>query len=188
MYQYGNTLGNPWILKTHLKKINDEFSGEVKKFKPAKLSFVDRLKRTKEVNNTMTAWTLEKQRSCYFCRQYEDTYARYLDTFFYMYKKDADFINKLKNCKGFCLVHFGDLCQSTVEKLNQKQSDEFFATVFPLMEANLDRISEDVSWMVEKFDYRNADADWKNSKDAIQRAMQKLEGGYPAAPVYQQKK
>ena len=35
---------------------------------------------------------------------------------------------------------------------------------------------------------RNKDADWKNSKDAIQRGMQKLKGGYPADPVYQQKK
>jgi len=56
------------------------------------------------------------------------------------------------------------------------------------MAANLERIGEDVSWMVEKFDYKNADADWKNSKDAVQRGMQKLKGGYPAAPVYQQKK
>ena len=45
-----------------------------------------------------------------------------------------------------------------------------------------------MSWLVEKFDYKNQDADWKNSKDAVQRGMQKLKGGYPAAPVYQQKK
>ena len=38
----------------------------------------------------------------------------------------------------------------------------------------MERISEDVAWMVEKFDYKNKDADWKNSKDAIQRGMQKL--------------
>lgn len=188
MYQYGNTLGNAWILKTHYKKINEEFASEVKKFKPAKLSFMDRLRRTHEINNTMTAWTCQKQQSCYICRQYEDTYARYLDTFFYMYKKDEAFREKLENSKGFCLVHFGDLCQSAVEKLPAKQCDAFFATVFPLMEKNLKRLEEDVSWLVEKFDYRNADADWKNSKDAIQRGMQKLKGGYPAAPVYQQNK
>ena len=41
---------------------------------------------------------------------------------------------------------------------------------------------------VEKFDYRNKDADWKNSRDAIQRGMQKLKGGYPADPVYKQSK
>ena len=32
----------------------------------------------------------------------------------------------------------------------------------------------------DKFDYRNKDKDWGNSKDSIQRCMQKLGGGYPA--------
>ena len=48
------------------------------------------------------------------------------------------------------------------------------------MKDAMERVSEDVSWLVEKFDYKNSDADWKNSKDAIQRGMQKLRGGYPA--------
>ena len=56
------------------------------------------------------------------------------------------------------------------------------------MNQNMERLAEDVAWMVEKFDYKNADADWKNSKDAIQRGMQKLKGGYPADPVYKMKK
>ena len=42
--------------------------------------------------------------------------------------------------------------------------------------------------MVEKFDYRNKDADWKNSRDSIQRGMQKLKGGYPADPPYKMSK
>lgn len=188
MFQYGNTLGNAWILKTHYNKINSELSDEIKKFKPAKISFLDRFKRTKEINNTMTSWVIQKQESCYMCKQYEDTYARYLDTFFYLYKKDSDFRRKIEESKGFCLVHFGDLCQAAVEKLSDRQKDDFFNIIFPLMERNMKRLEEDVSWMVEKFDYRNQDADWKNSKDAIQRGMQKLKGGYPAAPAYQQKK
>ena len=56
------------------------------------------------------------------------------------------------------------------------------------MTNNMDRMQEDVSWMVEKFDYLNKDADWKNSKDAIQRGMQKLKGGYPADPPLKMKK
>ena len=67
-------------------------------------------------------------------------------------------------------------------------SESFYNMVLPLMESNMKRVAEDVAWMVEKFDYRNKDADWKNSKDSIQRGMQKLKGGYPAAPVYKQKK
>ena len=60
--------------------------------------------------------------------------------------------------------------------------------MLPLMQKNLDRMQEDVNWLIEKFDYRNAQADWKNSKDAVQRGMQKLKGGYPADPPYQMKK
>ena len=60
--------------------------------------------------------------------------------------------------------------------------------MFQLMKTNMERLQEDVSWLVEKFDYRNKDADWKNSRAAIQRGMQKLKGGYPADPVYKQSK
>ena len=55
------------------------------------------------------------------------------------------------------------------------------------MKENMNRIYEDVSWLIEKFDYRNKDADWRNSKDAVPRAMQKLKGGYPSDPVFKQK-
>ena len=108
--------------------------------------------------------------------------------FFFMYKKDDDFRNRIKNSKGFCLHHFGDLCEASETRLNDKEKKEFYAAMFELMEKNMARLQEDVDWLVEKFDYRNKDADWKNSKDAVQRGMQKLKGGYPADPVYKMNK
>ena len=51
----------------------------------------------------------------------------------------------------------------------------------------LDRIAGDLDWFQKKFDYQFKDADWKDSKDAVQRAMQKAAGGYPADPPYVQK-
>lgn len=188
MFDYGNTLGNAWILKTHYKKINAELNNEIKRFKPAKVSFTDRLRKKNQVENTMAAWVEEKNQSCYICRNYEERYQHYLDTFFYLYKKEADFRDTFASCKGFCLTHFGDLCTMADMQLSDKQKDEFYQILFRLMQENMKRLEEDVSWLVEKFDYRNKDADWKNSKDAIQRGMQKLKGGYPADAVYQQKK
>jgi hypothetical protein len=73
-------------------------------------------------------------------------------------------------------------------QLNDAQKAELCALLFPKMEENLKRVGDDVAWLIEKFDYRNKDADWKDSKDAVQRGMQKLRGGYPADPVYQQAK
>ena len=52
------------------------------------------------------------------------------------------------------------------------------------MNQNINRLYEDISWLIEKFDYENKDADWKNSKDALQRGIQKLKGGYPADPAF----
>ena len=52
------------------------------------------------------------------------------------------------------------------------------------MEENLVRVKEDLDWLIAKYDYRNAGADWRNSRDALQRAMQKLEGLHPADPIY----
>ena len=56
------------------------------------------------------------------------------------------------------------------------------------MEENLVRVKEDLDWFVGMFDYRQQGADWKNSRDAVPRTMQKLRGCYPADPVYQKKK
>ncbi len=86
--------------------------------------------------------------------------------------------------KGFCLHHFGLLCENADRYLNEKQKAAFYPEVFALMEQNLHRLEEDISWLIDKFDYRNKDADWKTSKDALQRGMQKLRGGYPADPVF----
>ena len=39
---------------------------------------------------------------------------------------------------------------------------------------NFKRVQEDVSWFVDKHDYRNKEASWKNSKDSLPRAMTKV--------------
>ena len=44
----------------------------------------------------------------------------------------------------------------------------------------MQRLSDDLDWFCDKFDYRNKDADWRTSKDALPRGMQKAAGGYPA--------
>ena len=134
--------------------------------------------------NPIAAWIGKKESTCYICDHFADTYARYMDTFFYLWNQDSAFRQKIQEGKGFCLHHFGDLCQAADSKLSNSAKEDFYSVMFPLMERNMGRLSEDVAWMVEKFDYRNKDADWKNSRDAIQRGMQKLKGGYPADGPY----
>ena len=188
MFDYGNTLGNAWILKTHYLAMEKELAGQIKMFSPGKVSFLNKLKKGENTDNSMAEWVREKERSCYICEHYQKTYARYLDTFFFMYKKDNGMKQMIEESKGFCLHHFGDICARMDAELDDRQKTELYDLLFSKMEENLKRVGDDVAWLIEKFDYRNKDADWKDSKDAVQRGMQKLWGGYPADPVYQQSK
>lgn len=188
MFQYGNTLGNAWILKTHLDAMQKEMNNEFKSFKPTKLSLKEKFKKASSRQNSVGIWTDTKKVSCYICSSYQETYARYLDTFFVLYKNDPQFQDSISQSKGFCIPHFGDLCEGATTQLKIAEQELFYPLIFKLMEENMIRINEDVSWMIEKFDYKNKEADWKNSKDSIQRSMQKLAGAYPADLIYKSSK
>jgi hypothetical protein len=188
MFDYGNTLGNAWILKTHYQRILREMHSQFSSFAPGKTSLRDMFRKSSLSGNTIASWVAEKEKSCYICNRFEEVYARYLDTFFYMWKHDEAFKEKVLSGKGFCLPHFRDMCVAADKELSEKEKDDFYQVLLPLMERNMERISEDVAWLVEKFDYQNANADWRNSRDAIQRGMQKLKGGYPGDGVYKMSK
>ena len=187
MYDYGNTLGNAWIMKTHMKEMIFEMKKAMAQHKPNQTGGLFR-KKTETGINSVSKWVQEKEKSCYICNQFRDHYDRYMDTFFELYKKDTSFREKIQNGKGFCIPHFGDLCEAAESRLKEKEQGDFFTVLFSFMENSMNRLYEDDAWLIEKFDYRNKDADWKNSKDALQNCMQKLKGGYPADPIYKQKK
>lgn len=188
MYDFGNTLGNGWILKTHYMRLINEMNDVFKKYSPNKSPRKPIFAKSTGRTNPIGIWAEEKTNSCYICNSFADTYARYMDTFFVMYKKDPDFRERVSKSKGFCIKHFGDLCEAGEDKLSDKEKIDFYPEMFRIMQENMVRLSEDVTWLVDKFDYRNKDADWRNSRDAIQRGMQKLKGGYPADPVFKNDK
>ena len=127
---------------------------------------------------------LRKQtEACYLCDKIKYNMNRYYHTFFVLLK-EPEFRRRVEESKGFCLRHFSQLLEMAEDKLPASQHEWFYRTVFSLMEENLVRVKEDLDWLVAKYDYRNAGADWKNSRDALQRTMQKLEGIYPADPPY----
>lgn len=191
MYDYGNRLGNALILSTHLKKLNQELLKELADFSPGKSSLRKRLKRTdasvRETKTPLGAWIRKKETSCYVCDHFRQIYGRYLDTFFDLYKKNDEFRSVFLSGKGFCLPHFGDLVEAAEDKLKDALKETFYSEAFALMHENMERLQQEVSWFVEKNDYRNNDKDWGTSADSIQRGMQKCGGGYPADPAFKAK-
>lgn len=178
LYDFGNTLGSALILQTYYAGILENLQAEAARFEapPPKKLF-----QKKQLPDKERYWQRLRSQvdSCYICDKIDSNMERYYDTFFFLLKEE-EFRRRVENCKGFCLDHFTRLLQTAEEKLPNAHREWFYATVFSLMEENLCRVKEDLDWLIAKFDYRNAGADWKNSQDALQRAMQKLQGGYPA--------
>lgn len=182
VYDYGNTLGSALILQTYYACALEEFQAELDHLTPPgkKNLFGARKKSDAE------PWWQRLERktgSCFFCNRMNYHMERYFHTFFVMLK-DEEFRKKVEHSKGFCLPHFKDLMKAAEERLPNAQYDWFYETVPSLTQAQLLRVKEDLDWLIAKYDYRNAGADWKNSRDALQRTMQKLQGSYVADPPY----
>ena len=182
LHDYGNILGCALILQTHYAGLLEEFQAEAAGFEtPAKKPLFGKRKPT----DKEPYWKRlqEKNERCYLCDKNEYNMGRYFDTFFVLLK-EPEFRAKVENSKGFCLKHFARLMELAEDKLPNGQREWFYPTVMKLMEENLIRVKEDLDWFVGMFDYRQQGADWKNSKDAVPRTMQKLRSGYPADPPY----
>jgi hypothetical protein len=115
-------------------------------------------------------------RSCFICDRIRHTFERYLATIFYLYENDSAFVSKFKACKGFCVEHYGLLYEMAPSHLHGSTLEAFTKTLDEVFLSNFKRMEEEVSWFIDKFDYRNFDAPWKTSKDALPRAMTKVNG------------
>ncbi len=187
LYDYGNSLGSALILQTYFKILNRELSEQIAQFgAPPKKALFQRKRPVEESATPLVQWAREKQSTCYVCSKIEYNMQRYYETFFALIR-EAEFRSKVEHCKGFCLRHFGELIASAEQNLPNSERDWFYPTVFSLMQDNMERVKEDLDWFIGMFDYRQQGADWKNSRDALSRSMQKLRGLHPADPPYKQK-
>lgn len=182
MYDYGNSLGSALIMQTYFASLFEEMTREMDNFQiPGKRGLFS--KKSDQEESSLVKWARAKQGSCFICNKIDYNMERYYSTFF-MLTKDPEFRSRVEGTKGFCMRHFLGLMEMAPDKVPNDQREWFYTTVFRLMRENMARVKGDLDWFIEKFDYRNASADWKNSRDAVSRTMQKLQGIYPADPPY----
>ena len=114
--------------------------------------------------------------TCAVCRKIDSNMERLMDNTLYLYKTEPQFKKKFIGSKGFCLRHVEGLLAKAKEVFSPVMQAEFITELLPLELRELKRINEEVNHFTKMFDYRNSEADWKNSKDAIPRSIQKLTG------------
>ena len=161
MFVMKNRLGPSLMTHTHLKETMQNLS----KPEPNRRSIFKR----REVSKL-------SEGSCILCERLDYTMDRYAYTVLHLWKTDVEFRKKLESSMGLCLPHYHQLMKMASEELSEKEAEAFMSMLEKLEMENLERIEKELEWFTLKFDYRNADKPWGNSKDAPERAINKLRG------------
>ena len=173
VYDCENRLGFALVMKTHL----DRVINDIESLQDGKVAGKSMFKKADKT--AVTTYTERLEGTCFVCERIDNTFQRYLDTIFHMYKHDSDFREKYKACKGFCTKHYGILLEQAANSLKGDMLDEFIKTTNSLYIENMKRVRDDVEWFINKFDHKYIDEPWKNAKDSLVRAMIK-DGSYIA--------
>ena len=184
-----NRLGLGLILDTHLteqnkklRKLYEDREKQIKKdaqaslFQNASDKLLSKPNETERLLKELIAELDSLQKKCAICGKLEYTMDRYTDVILYLWFRESDFKDTFNSRKGFCLKHLKFLLEGAVKYLNRREAAIFLQSLMELQLPNLERIQQEVSWFTQKFDYRNNDAPWGNSRDAVPRSIQKLTG------------
>lgn len=164
MKEKSEALSLALIPDTHLKEtieklLNAADSGKAKKKLFAKSSEEDAVLNVIENVDS----------SCVICEKIKTTLEKFAEVFWYLYKKESDFKEKVLSSKGFCLPHFKLLLEKMGRDTHGAREE-----IIELEIKNLKRINDEVNKFTKKFDYRFAKEPWESAKDAPERAIKKL--------------
>lgn len=170
LYKHQNRLGLALIIKSHMDKIVKDIERQTEA--NAKIAVPSLFKKKGEKAEVVTY--LDKlSHSCYICEKINGTFERYIATIFHLYHHEQVFRDKFKAAKGFCTAHYNVLYQSAPEFLSGDELKSFIKELDHLYLENMKRVRDELEWFIDKFDYRNADKPWNNSRDALPRALNK---------------
>ena len=174
LYEESNRLGLALMTHTHIKnmlpglnKNADNLATAAKKdgLKPAPLR--KNLKSQIQVIRELTG-------RCVLCERLKANIERYEYTILHLFGHDQEFQEAFRESKGLCLEHYADLLEMAANHLNGKTLAEFVDVLTKAETENFKRLEGEVEWFTLKFDYRNGDKPWGNSKDSVKRCVNKL--------------
>lgn len=172
MYDAKNRLGLALMVSTHMAELEKNMTELIKaetKGKNHKGLF-----NKKTEASPMRDYVEKVGSSCAVCDKINSNLERFFDTFFYLWRKEEEFRERVLKSKGFCVQHFETLVRLSEQKLSTADREEFLDSMAGLQSENFARVKEELLWFISKFDYRFKDRPWGNSKDSLKRAILKI--------------
>lgn len=169
VYDQDNRLGMAWVMKTHFDKtIND-----IKKVMP---SGPAKLIKKGISDSPLIKYIDNLDNSCFVCDRINNFFDQYVDTIFFLWKKDDEFKEKFKSAKGFCTPHYSLLLKKAAAHLKGDDLESFVGIINDMYITNMERVRDDLAWFINKFDYKYQNEPWYNAKDSVIRSMVKASG------------
>lgn len=162
MFEGKNRLSLALMLESHLNLLNENIFK-----KGTGLTGKPDIKKQSDI-------ILNQQNSCYICSRINYYMEKFCETICFLFRSEIAFQDKLKNQKMYCLNHYRQLLLTAKSKLSKNDFETFSKVIFETEKKYIAELCGDVSWFCKKFDYRYQNEPWKNSKDAIQRAIHTL--------------
>ncbi len=118
--------------------------------------------------------------SCFICDKMDFGLKNMIDTIYRCYETEEEFRAMFNAQSQFCLPHFEMLLNGISKKNCQRRGSEMAENLIRITSAQLDMLCTDVSKYCAMHDYRSrtADADWGNSKTAVERTVAFLSGKF----------
>jgi hypothetical protein len=142
-------------------------------------TFLKRAAGSRDFSAALEATAAQSARSrdtCVVCERVAVHMERYHETALSMWEHDGDFRKLFDQSRGFCIPHWGGQLKACKGALITKKQAEFIRKLNEIEKKALADMERDIEWFTRKFDYRNSDKPWGNSKDAVQRSLQKITG------------
>lgn len=188
LYEHRPRLGLAYILHTHLVDTTKVIQSAMKPLagsskKGAGAGFFSRMFNEQSDNGESDSSPSASEKvirkrtqTCVLCEKTGTAMKRYIYTIFHLYRTDEEFRKVFCGSKGFCVPHLADIIDMGTKHLSGQHREEFLTELMRLQSENYARLADELQWFTKKHDYRYADEDWKTSRDALPRVINKLRG------------
>lgn len=180
MYDAGNRLGLGLMTHTYMKETVKALKKHAESIKSCAASEAQKPiykrigpKKGGDVANEARK-IREIEEKCILCERLKDNMERYIYTILYMYRHEKEFPELFAASKGMCLMHYRQTLEMAPRHLSGETLKKFVDTLVDIEMNNFDRMEQEIEWFTLKFDYRNEDKPWGNSRDAVKRSINKL--------------
>lgn len=162
-----NKLPFALTLETHLMEVNKNIFSIASKYlssldsqrklNPIK-ALISSTKSNDDIINELNRYLDTLNSSCVICDRIKERMNSYFDVFFYMWKNEKDFQQKVLNTKGFCLPHLNQLIKMSKNSLSSSKLSDFLLKILKVQMDNMESLYNNVHNFTQQFDYRNANS------------------------------